>query len=122
MLSDGDRWTPVEGVYETGEWEVVYNLRIADFHTYFVTDWDWGFAVWSHNACVAVHHTSNPFALQIVAAGQINSGSYVQPFSADAAGIAAMQAWLHLSPTGARGNDTSFIVDITGVQLGPTGS
>ena len=37
------QWVAVEEVLDTGEWEVVYNLRIADYHTYFVTDWDWAF-------------------------------------------------------------------------------
>jgi hypothetical protein len=49
LLSDDGRWIVVEDVYDTGEWEVVYNLRIADYHTYFVTDLAWGFSVWSHN-------------------------------------------------------------------------
>ena len=48
LCSDG-QWVVVEDILDTGEWEVVYNLRVADFHTYFVTDWDWGFSVWSHN-------------------------------------------------------------------------
>ncbi|MCZ2340493.1 MAG: HINT domain-containing protein [Bacteroidales bacterium] len=39
----------VAGVVDTGEWEVVYNLRVADWHTYFVGQEEWGFAVWSHN-------------------------------------------------------------------------
>ncbi|MEZ6143345.1 MAG: hypothetical protein R3B84_22485 [Zavarzinella sp.] len=34
-----------------GEWETVYNLRIADHHTYFVGDETWGFSAWAHNAC-----------------------------------------------------------------------
>ena len=29
---------------------MVYNLRIADYHTYFVGSRDWGFSVWAHNA------------------------------------------------------------------------
>lgn len=41
----------VEDLCATGEYERVYNLRIADYHTYFVGDWDWGFSVWSHNQC-----------------------------------------------------------------------
>ena len=47
------QWVAVEDILDTGEWEVVHNLCIADYHTYFVTDWDWGFAVWSHNTCWA---------------------------------------------------------------------
>ena len=49
MLCTDGQWVQVEEILDTGEWEVVYNLRIADYHTYFVTDWDWGFSVWSHN-------------------------------------------------------------------------
>src|SRR5581483_3096131 len=30
-------------------WETVYNLRVADYHTYFVGAPEWGFAVWAHN-------------------------------------------------------------------------
>ena len=52
LCADG-QWVAVEDVFDTGEWEVVYNLHIADYHTYFVTDWDWGFSVWSHNTCWA---------------------------------------------------------------------
>jgi hypothetical protein len=27
----------------------VYNLRVSDYHTYFVGCLDWGFSVWAHN-------------------------------------------------------------------------
>jgi hypothetical protein len=40
-------WIQVEEVFDTGEYETVYNLRVADFHTYFVGDVGW--AVWAHN-------------------------------------------------------------------------
>jgi hypothetical protein len=40
---------PVSEVYDTGEWEFVYNLRVAEYHTYFVGDEHWGFAAWAHN-------------------------------------------------------------------------
>jgi hypothetical protein len=43
-------WVRVEEVFDTGCYEPVYNLRVADFHTYFVGDEDWGFAAWAHNA------------------------------------------------------------------------
>ncbi len=48
---DGQRM-PVEDLLDTGDWETVYNLRIADFHTYFVGGRDWRFSVWAHNQCV----------------------------------------------------------------------
>ncbi|VTR99029.1 polymorphic toxin-type HINT domain-containing protein [Tuwongella immobilis] len=41
----------VESVAETGQWQPVYNLRVADWHTYFVGDDAWGWAVWAHNTC-----------------------------------------------------------------------
>ena len=28
----------------------VYNLRVADYHTYFVGSREWGFSVWAHHA------------------------------------------------------------------------
>jgi hypothetical protein len=40
----------VEEVCDTGEYETVYNVCVADFHTYFVGCQDWGFSVWAHNA------------------------------------------------------------------------
>ncbi|VTR96982.1 polymorphic toxin-type HINT domain-containing protein [Tuwongella immobilis] len=39
----------VEGVHETDRRQTVYNLRVAEFHTYFVGCDDWGFSVWAHN-------------------------------------------------------------------------
>lgn len=46
-------WIAVEEVYDTGEYDTVYNLRVADFHTYFVGQEAWRFSVWAHNACLA---------------------------------------------------------------------
>jgi hypothetical protein len=43
-------WVRVESVEDTGRYETVYNLRVTDYHTYFVGGEDWGFAVWAHNA------------------------------------------------------------------------
>ncbi len=40
----------VEEVRDTGESETVYNLQVADHHTYFVGTPEWGWAVWAHNA------------------------------------------------------------------------
>ena len=50
LLTEDGAWAAVEDVRDTGAWETVYNLRVADFHTYFVGTSEWGFAVWAHNA------------------------------------------------------------------------
>jgi hypothetical protein len=41
----------VEEVFDTGETETVYNLRVGDYHTYFVGSPVWGWSAWAHNAC-----------------------------------------------------------------------
>jgi hypothetical protein len=35
----------VAEVYDTGQYETVYNCRVAEWHTYFVGGAEWGFAV-----------------------------------------------------------------------------
>jgi Pretoxin HINT domain len=61
MLAVGDPLTqheglpvPVEAVSEVREIATVYNLRVADYHTYFVGCQAWGFSAWAHNAEYAV--------------------------------------------------------------------
>jgi hypothetical protein len=51
LLASDKSKLPVENVSETGDTETVYNFRVADWHTYFVGNEDWGFEVWVHNAC-----------------------------------------------------------------------
>ena len=68
LLSHDGQWVVVEEVYDTGEWEQVYNLRISDYHTYFVGDWERGFSVWAHNTCY-YHGTTRAAAANIVAVG-----------------------------------------------------
>jgi hypothetical protein len=63
LASHDGRWVAVEEVFDTGEHETVYNLRVADWHTYFVgSPNEWGFSVWAHNvspACAAAANTGN---------------------------------------------------------------
>jgi intein/homing endonuclease len=47
---DGQR-LPVESLVEANQNVPVYNLRIAEYHTYFVGSAEWGFSVWTHNMC-----------------------------------------------------------------------
>jgi hypothetical protein len=54
LASHDGQWVPVDAVLDTGEYETVYNLRVANYHTYFVGSRAWGFSVWAHNApCTA---------------------------------------------------------------------
>lgn len=49
LRSHDGRWIPLEAMEATGEETTVYNLRIEEYHTYFVGSPTWGFSVWSHN-------------------------------------------------------------------------
>ena len=51
LSSHDGKWMPVEAVTLTGEQMPVYNIRVAEDHTYFVGCEEWGFSVWSHNVC-----------------------------------------------------------------------
>jgi hypothetical protein len=55
LSTQDGRWATVEDLLDTAEWETVYNLRVADFHTYFVGGDAWGFAIWSHNLSCDQH-------------------------------------------------------------------
>ena len=48
LATDNGRWLEVEKVVDTAQLETVYNLRVADYHTYFVAG-QWGAGLWSHN-------------------------------------------------------------------------
>jgi intein/homing endonuclease len=50
LLSHDGRLLAVESVEQLRELAPVYNLRIADYHTYFVGSRQWEFSVWAHNA------------------------------------------------------------------------
>jgi hypothetical protein len=52
----------VREVYDTGETETAYNLRIADYHTYFVGRPEWGWSAWAHNDCVYIGRAANCIA------------------------------------------------------------
>jgi serpin B len=54
-------WVEVVKVVETGSAEAVYNLRVADHHTYFVGSKTWGFAVWTHNFYGTGFYADHPF-------------------------------------------------------------
>lgn len=51
LLGHDGQWLPVEDLLDIGEREPVFNMRVADHHTYFVGCAEWGFAAWAHNTC-----------------------------------------------------------------------
>ena len=65
-----DRWITVEEVHDTGDWEVVYNVRVSDHHTYFVGEEDWGWSLWAHNA-----YTLTAAMEQKILYGEIKQGT-----------------------------------------------
>jgi hypothetical protein len=71
---DGQHVT-VEEAYDTGETETVCNLRIADYHTYFVGDPEWGWAAWAHNACTSSINRDPGLIKQAQAAGRTHQRS-----------------------------------------------
>ncbi len=62
-------WIEVNAVEDTGRWGMVYNVRVADHHTYFVGKDESGSAVWAHNTCYEVK-VSPTGLVQIFVTGQ----------------------------------------------------
>ena len=56
LISEEGLEVRVEGITDTGRFEKVFNLRIAENHTYYVGSAAWGFDVWVHNSCAGIHH------------------------------------------------------------------
>jgi hypothetical protein len=52
VLVGHDGQTSTVQAIEAGKRETVYNMRVQDYHTYFVGCDEWGFSVWVHNAYV----------------------------------------------------------------------
>ena len=59
----------LQEVYDTECYEPVYNLRVAEYHTYFVGAEEWESGVWAHNSQCAYHElvkgTTNTYDLVI---------------------------------------------------------
>ena len=71
LRSHDGQWLAVEDVRDTGREEVVYNGRVAEYHTYFVGDEGWGFSVWAHNSC-------GPGGGEASNGGVLNTARYAQ--------------------------------------------
>ncbi|MCZ2342010.1 MAG: HINT domain-containing protein [Bacteroidales bacterium] len=87
----------VEAVVDTGAVEVVYNLRVADWHTYFVGGEDWGFSVWAHNAYTVIRDSTLTAGSQWITVADntplpSNPEDYVRTMDATAAMVFTTQA------------------------------
>ncbi len=51
LRSYDGQWIPLDSKQLTDRIDTVYNMRVAEDHTYFVGSPLWGFSVWAHNAC-----------------------------------------------------------------------
>lgn len=65
VSTDAAGWIKVDDVRATSETVPVYNMRVADYHTYFVGSANWGFAVWVHNSCIDTFRLDRSFHLLI---------------------------------------------------------
>jgi hypothetical protein len=97
-LATGDRlgshaggWVAVEESYDTGEFETVYNLRVADYRTYFVGGSDWGFSVWAHNTGCGDHAR--------ILRNQLTRSGQVAALGDRAAHLAPSAGWARRSAT-----------------------
>jgi hypothetical protein len=50
LNSHDGRWVVVDNVARLDEVATVYNVRVSEYHTYFVGSEEWGFSIWAHNA------------------------------------------------------------------------
>ncbi|MEO2088560.1 MAG: Hint domain-containing protein, partial [Gemmataceae bacterium] len=62
----------VDSVSESPTQVTLYNLRVADWHTYFVGCDEWGFSVWAHNAdCAVLVQNGEKFTLKSAVDGRV---------------------------------------------------
>jgi hypothetical protein len=64
LVSSQGTLIPIESITSLNEITTVYNLRVADYHTYFVGGALWGWDVWVHNAYNA-HGTIAAYKAQV---------------------------------------------------------
>ena len=72
LRSHDGLWTAVEGVFDNREESIVYNLRVSEYHTYFVGSGVWGFSVWAHNVGCGEVPIPGQNPGRILTAGEMN--------------------------------------------------
>jgi hypothetical protein len=56
LVSEAGQPLLVENLHDTGRYETVYNVRVSEWHTYFVAADSGRWSVWSHNTCYELPH------------------------------------------------------------------
>jgi hypothetical protein len=69
LRSHDGQWIAVKTVFAGAELAPVYNMRVADYHTYFVGSSEWDFSVWAHNTCAGLNHYVPRFMGSLVPRG-----------------------------------------------------
>jgi hypothetical protein len=77
LLGCDDNPVPVDSVTPTARTAQVYNLRVADDHTYFVGSTSWGFSVWVHNQYHAAPNGDGTWKI-VDDAGEFVSGPWTK--------------------------------------------
>jgi hypothetical protein len=67
LVGHDGQWTKVASVRNTNEWRTVYNVTVAEHHTYFVGKDEWGFSVWVHNARYKPGNTAPKLPPKVIA-------------------------------------------------------
>jgi hypothetical protein len=62
LCSHDGQTVRVDAVFKTATYAKVYNVRVAEYHTYFVGTPGWGFSVWAHNAEYSIRAVGTPNA------------------------------------------------------------
>jgi hypothetical protein len=71
----------------------LYNLRVSDYHTYFVGCDDWGFSVWAHNAEYTIVKLRGGGVTIVDSEGKVIGGVANRSGGAGFADEAAARAW-----------------------------
>ena len=106
LSSHNGQWVRLDEVCTTDENVPVYNIQVADYHTYFVGSSEWGFSIWAHNRDCSAH--AKILRITLKAAGHA-----VEKFAAH---LVPTGKWL-VSKVGDKVRDLQRILNEAGVGL-----
>jgi hypothetical protein len=122
LLIESGAWVAVEAVEDTGVWSTVYNLQVADYHTYFVGTEQWGFSVWAHNyTSIQITKQDINSIVKVLRKRGIKDPGAIQAAIAEYKmmrnlAISYRQKWLMLNKGSKNINVAVFKVEINGEQ------